>query len=134
MSQSKPIVSNLEHINLSVSNVQASAKLLCELFDWRIRWQGRSQNGGYTIHVGNDRSYLALYTPPNPEQAASIDRDSGSLNHIAIVVDDLDEVEDRVKTRGLHPFNHGDYEPGRRFYFLDEDRTEFEIVTYAQPR
>jgi predicted enzyme related to lactoylglutathione lyase len=45
-------------------------------------------------------------------------------------VDDLDAVERRVVAAGLRPFNHGDYEPGRRFYFLDADGIEFEIVSY----
>ena len=32
---------------------------------------------------------------------------------------------------GLTPFSHGDYAPGRRFYFFDWDGIEFEIVSYA---
>ena len=32
---------------------------------------------------------------------------------------------------GLTPFSHGDYEPGRRFYFLDPDGVEYEVVSYA---
>ncbi|WP_420801970.1 hypothetical protein [Sphingomonas cavernae] len=37
----------------------------------------------------------------------------------------------KVKAAGLTPFAHADYAPGRRFYFLDHDRIEFEIVSYA---
>jgi len=47
------------------------------------------------------------------------------------VVDDLDSVEDRVKAAGFTTGNHGDYEPGRRFYFHDADGIEFEVVSYA---
>jgi hypothetical protein len=32
---------------------------------------------------------------------------------------------------GLTPFAHGDYEPGRRFYFFDPNGIEFEVVSYA---
>ena len=32
---------------------------------------------------------------------------------------------------GLTPFNHDDYEPGRRFYLFDRDGIEWEIVSYA---
>ena len=46
------------------------------------------------------------------------------------VVDDLAATEQRVIAAGLKPFNHGHYEPGRRFYFLDHDGIEFEIVAY----
>lgn len=47
------------------------------------------------------------------------------------MVDDLDEIERRVVAAGLEPFSHGDYEPGRRFYFFDYDRIEYEIVSYG---
>ena len=47
------------------------------------------------------------------------------------MVDDLREAERMVIEAGLEPFNHMDYEPGRRFYFFDWDGIEFEIVSYA---
>ncbi len=120
----------IEHVNVTVSNPQKSAEMLIDLFDWRIRWNGNAQLGGDTIHVGNDRFYLAVYalTPVD----ANMDHKKGApLNHIGIVVDDLDDVERRVIARGLKPFSHGDYEPGRRFYFFDLDGIEYEIVSYA---
>ena len=46
-------------------------------------------------------------------------------------VDDLDATEARVVAAGLTPFNHGDYAPGRRFYFFDPDGIEYEVVSYA---
>jgi hypothetical protein len=36
-----------------------------------------------------------------------------------------------VKAAGYTPFNHGDYEPGRRFYFDGPDNIEIEVVSYA---
>jgi glyoxylase I family protein len=36
-----------------------------------------------------------------------------------------------VKAEGLEPFGHADYQPGRRFYFLDADGIEFEVVSYG---
>ena len=33
---------------------------------------------------------------------------------------------------GLEPFSHGDYEPGRRFYFLDPDGIEYEVISYGR--
>ncbi|KAB2847362.1 MAG: VOC family protein, partial [Sphingopyxis terrae] len=53
------------------------------------------------------------------------------LNHVGIQVDDLDAIEAKVVDAGLRPFNHGDYEPGRRFYFFDPDGIEYEVVSYA---
>ncbi|MEQ1550331.1 VOC family protein [Sphingorhabdus sp.] len=120
----------IEHVNVTVSNPERSAEMLIDLFDWHIRWNGKAQLGGDTIHVGNDRFYLAVYAlKPGNEKLGH--KKGVPLNHIGIVVDDLDEVERRVIARGLTPFSHGDYEPGRRFYFFDPDGIEFEIVSYG---
>lgn len=125
----------LEHVNITVSNPEKTAALLCELFGWNIRWQGDAINGGRTTHVGTENAYLALYTP-----ADSVGSDSsnyttaGGLNHIGIVVDDLDAVERRVLAVGFKPYNHADYDPGRRFYFDDHDGIEFEVVHYPAER
>ena len=54
----------------------------------------------------------------------------GAMNHIGVVVEDLDAVEARVLDAGFQTTNHGDYEPGRRFYFHDQDEIEFEVVSY----
>jgi catechol 2,3-dioxygenase-like lactoylglutathione lyase family enzyme len=121
----------LEHVNVTVSDPERTANQLCELFGWHIRWQGASLMGGRTVHVGKDDSYLALYTPT---KAVSRNGSSyivrGGLNHIGVVVDDLVETEQRVLAAGFKTHNHGDYEPGRRFYFNDHDDIEFEVVHY----
>ena len=118
----------LEHVNITVSDIERSAALLEQLLGWRIRWRGPSQLGGETIHVGGDEDYIAVYT-----KGARVDRfaKGAPLNHVGIVVPDLDAAEAVVRAAGLEPFNHGDYEPGRRFYFFDWDGIEFELVSYA---
>jgi predicted enzyme related to lactoylglutathione lyase len=121
----------IEHVNITVRDPERSAKLMHDLFGWNIRWQGPSLNGGRTIHVGDDQFYLALYTSQGAETPDDAFRKGRPLNHVGIVVDDLDDAERRVVAAGLEPFNHGDYEPGRRFYFFDHDGTEFELVSYA---
>ena len=129
----------IEHANLTVSNPDRSAELLKQLLGWVERWRGPSQMGGETIHVGeeaNGASYIALYTNDDVRAAASGNSSSHfskgqPLNHVGLVVDDLDEAERVVIAAGLEPFSHGDYDPGRRFYFFDWDGIEFEIVSYA---
>ena len=124
--------SRIEHVNLTVSNPEATAAMLCALFDWKIRWQGPSQMGGRTVHVGTDEDYLAVYTKAARGSDDSFTAASRrGLNHIGIVVDDLAEIEARVRAAGLAPCNFGDYEPGRRFYFDDPDGIEYEVVSYA---
>lgn len=122
----------LEHTNMTVSDADTTAAWLCDLFGWRVRWSGAAINGGRTVHVGTDTEYLALFTPKEP---AAQKTDSynvvGGLNHVAVVVDDLDKTEDAVKAAGYTPINHASYEPGRRFYFHDTDGIEYEVVSYA---
>jgi catechol 2,3-dioxygenase-like lactoylglutathione lyase family enzyme len=126
----------LEHANFSVSDPQRTADMLCGLFDWRIRWSGDAIHGGRTFHVGGPSergdSYVAIYAQAEMRQAAPNDyRTVGALNHIGVVVEDLDAVEAKVLAAGFETTNHGDYEPGRRFYFHDHDGIEFEVVSYG---
>lgn len=118
----------IEHVNVTVKDTERTAEMLCAVFGWYIRWQGKAANGGNTIHVGTEEDYLAVHTPPAFEgkQWAK----GRPLNHVGVVVPDLDAVDARVRDFGLVPFGHDDYEPGRRFYFLDDDGVEFEVVSY----
>ena len=122
--------SRLEHVNVTARNPQKVAALLVDLFDWKIRWEGPSALGGYTVHVGTDDAYLAVYSRDFDDTPERAFRKGRPLNHIGIVVADLDAVEARVCDAGLKPFGHAEYDPGRRFYFLDFDGTEYEVVSY----
>ena len=120
----------IEHVNITVRDPERAARLMGELFGWQVRWQGPALNGGHTIHVGSQDQYLALYTPRG---AALTDEDFAKgrpLNHVGVEVEDIADVEARVVAAGLSPFNHGDYEPGHRFYFLDPDGIEYEVASY----
>ncbi len=122
---------HLEHANLTVSDPHKSAESLQRIFGWHVRWEGEALLGGHTVHVGTDDTYLALYTLGEPQPAS---RDNyttvGALNHIGVVVDDLDATAKLVEAEGFATFNQADYEPGRRFYFNDRDGIEFEVVSY----
>lgn len=125
----------IEHANLTVTQPERSAELFKKLLGWEERWRGKSQFGGDTIHVGspgNGADYVALYT--NEDVQADIGRRYSKgepLNHIGLLVDDLDAAEHTVANAGLKPFGHDDYDPGKRFYFFDWDGIEFEVVSYA---
>jgi len=122
---------HLEHANITVSNAANTAKWMQDLFGWHQRWQGPTQDGGLSLHIGTDNSYLALYQPPRPRAQGKSDYlTAGGLNHVGVVVQDLDASEAKVKALGFKPHTHADYEPGRRFYFNDSDGIEFELVQY----
>lgn len=120
----------LEHVNITVRDCRAIAERLVALFGWHVRWEGPAMNNGYTVHVGTDTSYIALYTPQAELLPALPFAKGAPLNHLGIVVDDLETTEARVVAAGFAPFNHSDYAPGRRFYFFDDDGIEYEVVSY----
>ncbi|WP_299969868.1 VOC family protein [uncultured Roseobacter sp.] len=125
------MMTTLEHANLTVSDAAKTASWMSTLFGWHIRWQGAAKNGGHTIHIGSDAQYLALYTPktdttPGPDSYNM----RGGLNHLAVVTNDIEAMETAVLAAGFTPENHADYEPGRRFYFHDDDGIEYEVVQY----
>ena len=97
----------IEHANLTVSDIERSSDLFRKLLGWRERWRGEAMNGGETIHVGDDRSYLALYTDRQPHDRFA---KGAPLNHVGFTVDDLDAAERVVIEAGLEPFNHADHD------------------------
>lgn len=122
----------LEHTNITVSDPKGTAAWLGDVFGWDIRWEGPGMQTGYTVHIGTDDSYVALfsYGDAKPGQEESY-RTVGGLNHIAIFIEDpIDEVETRVRKAGFTPRSHADYEPGRRFYFHDGDGIEWEVASH----
>ncbi|MGJ8628826.1 MAG: VOC family protein [Sulfitobacter sp.] len=125
------MTATLEHVNYTVSDPAATAAWMQKLFGWHIRWEGDAMAGGHTKHVGTDSHYVAIYSPGKATIAKHSSYEvSGGLNHIAVVVNDLDAAEAAITAHGFKTGNHADYEPGRRFYFHDDDGIEYEVVQY----
>ena len=120
----------IEHVNVTVSDPDRAARLMAALFGWHVRWQGPARSGGRTIHVGSDDHYIALYSGHGVAYTADDFAKGRPLNHIGVEVDDLAAIEAKVLAAGLRPFGHDTYDPGRRFYFLDPDGIEYEVVSY----
>ncbi len=121
----------LEHLNVTVANPKATAAMFCGVFDWKVRWEGPGMETGYSVHVGGAGSYLALFSYGNAKAGGESSYEHiGGLNHIGVVVPDLDAVEAKVVAAGYTPTSHADYEPGRRFYFHEENGLEIEVVSY----
>lgn len=118
----------LEHVNIRVSDPDRTAAFLVKLTGWSERWRGPAIDDGWTIHLGAEFDYIALYTPK--EGVGGPFPKGNPLHHVGIVVDDLDAAEQMVIAHGYEPFSHADYAPGRRFYFYDHDGIEFELVSY----
>ena len=126
------LTTRLEHLNVTVKKPRRLAETLCRLFDWKIRWEGATIHSGYTVHVGENFSYLALYTPPEgslKETPAEPYFLPCSLNHIGIETDKLDLLRERVLAEGLTIHSEREQPPGEGFYFM-LDGLEFEVASY----
>ncbi len=121
----------IEHVNVTVSDPDRTARMLQALLGWRVRWKGPAMAGGRTIHVGTDACYLALYAGRGEDGRPRRFAKGAPLNHVGIEVDDLEAVEARAVALGLEPFSKSDEPPGRRFYVFDADGIEYEFVSYA---
>jgi catechol 2,3-dioxygenase-like lactoylglutathione lyase family enzyme len=123
---------DLEHVNLVVTDPRRTADLLERVFDWHTRCSGPAMLDGSFIHVGSDDTYIALYTRPEVvDEPYSHGYDRPAMAHIGILVDDLDNIAQRVATEGIETFSHDEVPPGRRFYFVDHDGLCYEVASYA---
>jgi len=119
----------LEHVNLSVSDLERSIAFYTELFGFEVRWRGFTSDGQPAAHIGDDRMYLAMFQAVAPGTAVK-DYGAVGFNHFGFVVDSLDDLRGRLGRMGISPHLEGDYEPGRRLYFHDHDGIEVELVQY----
>ena len=51
----------LEHVNMTVRDLDRSVDFYCSLLGGRIRWRGQNSVGRAAVHVGTESSYLALF-------------------------------------------------------------------------
>lgn len=121
----------LEHVNITVRDPRATAELYRDLFGWKIRWSGKAIYDGEVYHVGDEESYVAVYSLGGTGESGDTYRTVGGLNHLGVVVPDLDATEEKITAAGFVTRNHADYEPGRRFYFDDPNGIEIEVVSYS---
>jgi hypothetical protein len=133
MSLNSPTTAQIEHINISVANPDEIAERLCNIFSWEIRWSGPSMDGGRTVHVGSkgeSSSYFALYSPRNIQSMSHGHEFNLNLNHVGIVVDNLEHTQELVAQHGFEAENHRDYGVCKSFYFYIDKNLEIEVVEY----
>lgn len=122
----------LEHINLTVADLDRSIDFYTQLLGCTVRWRGETSNGKPAAHIGDDRWYLALFQARDTTPIPLKDYDRLGLNHFGFVVEDLDDAKKCLARFGIPVKSEQSYDPGRHVYFLDPDGIEVELVQYAQ--
>lgn len=122
----------IEHANMIVRDIDATAKFLQTAFpEFRIRKQGGSGADRW-MHIGTDDTYIAL-NQASAEPAEKWYPYSGmpGVNHLGYEVDDAGELRERMLAAGYQDSTVPNNHPHRkRVYFYDPDGNDWEFVQY----
>jgi catechol 2,3-dioxygenase-like lactoylglutathione lyase family enzyme len=121
----------LEHANLSVTDIDATTRFITTAVpEFSIRGEGLDSAGRPWRHVGNHHFYIALQAVPDNSGRLPYG-DTVGLNHLGWEVEDLSQLESRMRAGGFEPNMHADAHPARRrVYFYDPDGNDWEFVEY----
>lgn len=89
-------VNAIDHINMSVKDLQASVKFYKELFGFEIK-EDQSKDDSYI--VGNENVKLCMYEDKELKMKEG-------LNHFGFFIDNFDEIISRCKEMGI-PVSYG---------------------------
>ena len=122
----------LEHVNITVNDIEQSKRFYAEVFDFDTRWEGiatGSEGPVKAVHMGTGDTYLSLFEAEKKGRAPA-NYGAAGLNHFGLQVEELAPYRRRLAEMGvtLHLDEH--YEPGERIYFYDPSGVEIELVTY----
>ena len=124
----------LEHVNITVSDLDRSIAFYCDLLDLEVRWRGTAETSEGTVrasHIGDERHYLAMFETSRKIPAPQ-DYGVPGVNHFGFVVESLEAAKQRLAELGVSvpPESERHFEPGHRLYFRDPDDIEVELVGY----
>ena len=122
--------SYLEHNNITVNNLDEAIRFFqIAMPEFKIRGQG-ADNQRRWVHIGTDRSYLAL-TETTAQVTGSENYLKHGFNHMGFVVSDVKAVGKRLRKAGYksnYPFTEHAFR--LRDYYLDADGNEYEFIQY----
>jgi len=120
----------LEHANITVSNIEKSVDFFQTAFPHFVIRGGGNETREW-IHLGDASTYIAINqgTPEQVHENKNMDR--LGINHIGFVVENVNEIAERLLVKGYKRDYPKQIEKFRiRDYFIDSDGNEFEFVQY----
>ncbi|MEZ9057098.1 VOC family protein [Vibrio pelagius] len=120
----------VEHANITVSNIDDAVQFIQTAIP-EFKERHRGQTNYRWCHIGTDDSYIALQEVVARKQTDRSPYLDVGINHIGIVVDDVDRVEKRLLAAGYEQNDIGEDNPFRkRVYFYDASGVEWEFIEY----
>ncbi|HEV3137516.1 MAG TPA: VOC family protein [Pirellulales bacterium] len=123
----------MEHANICARDIEGMIRFLRTAFpDFRMRGEGRSEDGLRWVHVGTDETYIALNdasAEPDEPWVPYVGRPG--VNHLGFEIDDVASMRDRLKSAGYRESTPPNSHPYRkRLYFYDPEGNDWEFVEY----
>lgn len=120
----------VEHANITVSNIDDAIQFIqTAIPEFKVRHRGETQYRW--CHIGTDNSYIALQEMVAREQTDRAPYLDVGINHIGLVVNDVDQVKQRLLSGGYQQNDIGEENPYRkRIYFYDRSGVEWEFIQY----
>ncbi len=122
----------IEHANMIVRDVDATAKFLQTAFPaFAVRREG-SSGAGRWMHIGTADTYLALNQASSEPTENWVPYDGKpGVNHLGCEVDDAEALRERMRAAGYKDSTVANNHPHRkRVYFNDPDGNDWEFVQY----
>jgi catechol 2,3-dioxygenase-like lactoylglutathione lyase family enzyme len=127
------MAARLEHANICVRDMEGMTRFLQTAFpEFRVRGEGRSQDGTRWLHIGTDENYIALgESRVEPDRRWAPYQGLPGVNHLGVEVDDVESLRDRLITAGYRESTPPNAHPHRkRLYFYDSEGNDWEFVQY----
>jgi len=123
-------VNGIDHINISVKNIDRSLEFYKNTFDFDLKEGGVNSSGRRYAIAGKSSKILFVFNETSEALG------SGRINHIGINIADFDKMLSSVKELGLEVVDYGGdenkvthYPNSRSLYILDPDGNEIELTS-----
>jgi glyoxylase I family protein len=122
--RSRSVVSRMEHVQLTVADLERSIEWYGRVFDFSVRW-----TDGRTAHVGTDRFYVAV-TERDGIGPAARDATRARIAHFAFTTADLAAFSERLDEAGIEPVRGVRRWHGDSLSLRDPDGNAIEVVEH----
>ena len=115
---SKLAAGSMDHINMTVKNLDESVRFYSELFGFEVRKEQPERNSKI---IGNDNIKLCLYEDPDLEIGSG-------LNHFGFHIENFEDVAETCEAMNVPmPYGTVDWEESESIYIVDPSGYEIEL-------